>query len=312
MWRLDSEGQIPNHSPSHQLLLLSSRWGRDRTGTNKAGQCHGSPPNLLPVTLTCVKPPVICVINKKLIIRTIVTISAQGHVIAPVTNDTQIREAQVIKLCTGTIGAGTQVEVPLEILWTKLARTIAAAAVGEASLPCSDKALSQVRAFLCRVKNPMGGALCTLNPPQSCASLVLSLPSFLNRLLPVLEGHSRGLHLSHLNPRSVSTRNFCHYDKLLYYITNMQFMWVNNHRILMSRWVEPAERLLLFLGRYFPWNLWKLKRRSILEKLDLGKYQRHAVESRRGSKLILQFRRGKSRFGTAVARQPDILINHYF
>lgn len=173
------------------------------------------------MTLTCVKPPVICVINKKLIIRTIVTISAQGHVIAPVTNDTQIREAQVIKLCTGTIGAGTQVEVPLEILWTKLARTIAAAAVGEASLPCSDKALS-----------------------QSCASLVLSLPSFLNRLLPVLEGHSRGLHLSHLNPR-----------------------------ILMSRWVEPAERLLLFLG----------------------KYQRHAVESRRGSKLILQFRRGKSR-----------------
>ena len=84
------------------------------------------------MTLTCVIPPVIFVINTKLTTQTIVTIAAQGHVIAPVTNDTvtQIRGAQVIKLCTVTIGAGTQVEVPLEILWTKLARTIAAAAVG--------------------------------------------------------------------------------------------------------------------------------------------------------------------------------------
>jgi len=162
-----------------------------------------------------VKPPVICVINKKLIIQIIVTIAAQGHVIAPVTNDTvtQIRESLVIKLCTGTIGAGTQVEVPLEILWTKLARTIAAAAVGEESLLCSDKALL-----------------------QSCASLVLSLPSFLNRHLPVLAGPSQDLPSSHLNPR-----------------------------ILMSRWVELAERLLLFRGKYL----------------------RHPVESQRGSKLIL-------------------------
>ena len=196
------------------LALLLFRWGRDRIGTNKAGHRHGSPPNLLPVTLTCVKPPVICVINKKLIIQIIVTIAAQGHVIAPVTNDTvtQIRESLVIKLCTGTIGAGTQVKVPLEILWTKLARTIAAAAVGEESLPCSDKALLQVRAFLCWVINPMDGALCTLIPPQSCASLVLSLPSFLNRHLPALAGPSQDLPSSHLNPRYVSfpTRSFYH------------------------------------------------------------------------------------------------------
>ena len=81
----------------------------------------------------------------KLIIQTIVTIAAQGHVIAPVTKDTvtQTRGAQVIRMCTVTIGAGSQVEVPLEILWTKLVRTIAVV-VGEASLPCSDKALSQV------------------------------------------------------------------------------------------------------------------------------------------------------------------------
>jgi len=158
----------------------------------------------------------------KLIIQTIVTIAAQGHVIAPVTKDTvtQTRGAQVIKMCTVTIGAGSQVEVPLEILWTKLVRTIAVV-VGEASLPCSDKALS-----------------------QSCANLVLNLPSILNRHLPVLAGPSQGLPLFHLNPR-----------------------------ILMLLWVEPAERLHLFRG----------------------KCQRHAVESRQGSKLILQFRRGKSR-----------------
>lgn len=84
------------------------------------------------MTLTCVIPPVIFVINTKLTTQTIVTIAAQGHVIAPVTNDTvtQIRGAQVIKLCTVTIGAGIQVGVRLETLWTKLARTIAAAAVG--------------------------------------------------------------------------------------------------------------------------------------------------------------------------------------
>lgn len=46
-----------------------------------------------------------------------------------------------------------------------------------------------------------------------------------------------------------------------------------NPRILMSQQVEHVERLLLFRG----------------------KYQRHPVESRRGSKLILQSRRGKIR-----------------
>ena len=122
------------------------RWGRDRIGTSKAGHCHVSPQNLQPVTLICVKPPVNCVINMKLIIQTTVTITAQGLVIAPVTNDTviQTRGAQVIKMCTVTIGAGTQVEVPPETLWTKPVRTIAAEVVGRASLPCSDRALSQV------------------------------------------------------------------------------------------------------------------------------------------------------------------------
>ena len=84
----------------------------------------------------------------KLIIQTTVTIAAQGPVIAPVTNDTviQTRGAQVIKMCTMTIGAGSQAEVPQEILWTKIVvRTIVAVAVGRASLPCNDRALSQVR-----------------------------------------------------------------------------------------------------------------------------------------------------------------------
>ena len=110
------------------------------------GQCHGSPQNLQPVTLICVKPPVNSVINMKLIIQTTVTIAAQGLVIAPVTNDTviQTRGAQVIKMCTVTIGAGTQVEGPQETLWIKLVRTIAAEVVGRASLACSDRALSQV------------------------------------------------------------------------------------------------------------------------------------------------------------------------
>jgi len=166
-----------------------------------AGQCHDSPQNLQPVTLICVKPRVNCVINMKLIIiQTTVTIAAQGPVIAPVTNDTviQTRGAQVIKMCTMTIGAGSQVEVPQEILWTKLVvTTIVAVAVGRVSLPCNDRALS-----------------------QSCASLVLSRPSFLNRHLPVLADPSLALPLYHLNLR-----------------------------ILMSQWVEPAERLLLFHGK---------------------------------------------------------------
>ena len=122
------------------------RWGRDRIGTSTVGQCHGSPQNLQPVTLIYVKPPVNSVINMKLIIQTTVTIAAQGLVIAPVTNDTviQTRGAQVIKMCTVTIGAGTQVEGPQETLWIKLVRTIAAEVVGRASLACSDRALSQV------------------------------------------------------------------------------------------------------------------------------------------------------------------------
>jgi len=152
------------------------------------------------VTLICVKPRVNCVINMKLIIQTTVTIAAKGPVIAPVTNDTaiQTRGAQVIKMCTMTIGAGSQAEVQ-EILWTKLvARTIVAVVVGRVSLPCNDRELS-----------------------QSCASLVLSLPSFLNRHLPVLADPSLVLPLYH-----------------------------RNLRILMSQWVEPAERLLLFHGKY--------------------------------------------------------------
>jgi len=83
----------------------------------------------------------------KLIIQTTVTIAAKGPVIAPVTNDTaiQTRGAQVIKMCTMTIGAGSQAEVQ-EILWTKLvARTIVAVVVGRVSLPCNDRALSQSR-----------------------------------------------------------------------------------------------------------------------------------------------------------------------
>jgi len=138
---------------------------------------------------------------------------------------TQTRGAQVIKMCTMTIGAESQVEAPREILWTKLVRTVTAVVVGEASLLYSDRALS-----------------------QSCVSLVLSLRNFLNRHLPVLAGLSQGLPSSHLSPR-----------------------------ILMSLWVEPAERLHLFRG----------------------KCQRHAVESRQGSKLILQFRRDQSRFRLA-------------
>jgi len=172
----------------------------------------------------------------KLIIQTTVTITAQGLVIAPVTNDTviQTRGAQVIKMCTVTIGAGTQVEVPPETLWTKPVRTIAAEVVGRASLPCSDRALS-----------------------QSCASLVLSPLSFLNRSLPVLAGHSLALPLSHLNLR-----------------------------ILMSQWVEPAERLLHFHG----------------------KCRRHPVERRQGSKSILQFRRDRSRLvQPTLAVFPDRL-----
>ena len=98
------------------------------------------------MTLICEKPPVICVINMKLIIQTNVTIAAQGRVIAPVTNDivTQTRGAQVIKMCTVTIGAESQVEAPRETLWTKLVRTVTAVVVGEGSLPYSDRALSQV------------------------------------------------------------------------------------------------------------------------------------------------------------------------
>ena len=113
----------------------------------------------------------ICVINMKLIIQTNVTIAAQGCVIAPVTNDivTQTRGAQVIKMCTMTIGAESQVEAPREILWTKLVRTVTTVIVGEGSLLYSDRALSQVVNNSVSTLDPltisqMGGAFCLFNP----------------------------------------------------------------------------------------------------------------------------------------------------
>ena len=93
-----------------------------------------------------------------------------------------------------------------------------------------------------------------INSPQSCASLVLSPPSFLNRRLPVLAGPYLALPLSHLNLRfsiGLEADNFkCSIQR---------FMLVRNLRILMSQWVEPAERLRLFLGSSLPLNVWKLK-----------------------------------------------------
>ena len=44
-----------------------------------------------------------------------------------------------------------------------------------------------------------------------------------------------------------------------FYMFSSEFMLVKNLRILMSQWVEPAERLLHFHGSSLPLNVWKLK-----------------------------------------------------
>ena len=91
-------------------------------------------------------------------------------------------------------------------------------------------------------------------PPQSCASLVLSRLSFLNRRLPVLAGPYLALLLSHLNLRFSIGIEADHFI-----CSTQTFMLVKNLRILMSQWVEPAERLLHFHGSSLPVNVWKLK-----------------------------------------------------
>ena len=52
-------------------------------------------------------------------------------------------------------------------------------------------------------------------------------------------------------------------------------MWVNNLRILMSQWVEPAERLLLFHGSSLPLHVWKLNKKWI-----------HCAQFKRGPKIF--------------------------
>lgn len=151
------------------------------------GQRHGSPTNHPTVTLICVKPPVICLKNMKLIIQTIVT--AQGLVIAPVTNEIVNQTKKLV--ITVAIEAGTQVGVLQGILWTKHQKAIAAATVWEASLPCSDKALL-----------------------QNCASLVLSRLSFPNHHLPVLAARSLDLLLSPLNLRILKSLWVEHAERL--------------------------------------------------------------------------------------------------
>ena len=188
--------------PFHQTrtLLSPQRWARDRTDTNTVGQRHGSPTNHPTVTLICVKPPVICLKNMKLIIQTIVT--AQGLVIAPVTNEIVNQTKKLV--ITVAIEAGTQVGVLQGILWTKHQKAIAPATVWEASLPCSDKALLQVnkRSQRMTFSSIYPASFPSANKtPQNCASLVLSQLSFPNHHLPVLVARSLDLLLSPLNLR---------------------------------------------------------------------------------------------------------------